>query len=117
MLWVAKAWAISAVVMLVVLALFARFTTWGRQFWRSPATTSRDARAFRSGRLLRVLLLSVMISVRMDVLFSYYLQRPVHGAAGRVRGRGAGDEAVRASGASGFWVSIFVLAALLCSPT
>ena len=33
-LWVAKAWAIAAVGMLVVLALLARFTTWGRQFWR-----------------------------------------------------------------------------------
>ena len=34
MVWVLKAWAISAVVTVVVLFLIARFTTWGRQFWR-----------------------------------------------------------------------------------
>ena len=33
-LWVAKAWALAAVGTLVVLALLARYTTWGRQFWR-----------------------------------------------------------------------------------
>ena len=33
-LWVAKAWAIASVVTLVVLVLLARYTTWGRQFWR-----------------------------------------------------------------------------------
>ena len=33
-LWVAKAWAIAAVGMVVVLALLGRFTIWGRQFWR-----------------------------------------------------------------------------------
>jgi putative ATP-binding cassette transporter len=33
-LWVAKAWVIGAVCMLVVLTLLGRFMTWGRQFWR-----------------------------------------------------------------------------------
>jgi putative ATP-binding cassette transporter len=34
LVWVAKGWAISAVSMLLVLTAIARFTTWGRQFWR-----------------------------------------------------------------------------------
>ena len=34
LLWVAKAWIVSAVVTLAVLFLIARFTTWGSQFWR-----------------------------------------------------------------------------------
>ena len=33
-LWVAKAWVIAAVGMVVVLALLARYTKWGGQFWR-----------------------------------------------------------------------------------
>ena len=32
--WIARAWVIAAMCTLVVLVLLARFTTWGRQFWR-----------------------------------------------------------------------------------
>ena len=32
--WIARAWAISAVAAMVILVLIARFTLWGRQFWR-----------------------------------------------------------------------------------
>ncbi len=34
LLWVAKAWVIAAVCTLVIVAVLARYTTWGRQFWR-----------------------------------------------------------------------------------
>ena len=34
LVWIAKAWVIAAVCTLVILVLIARFTTWGRQFWR-----------------------------------------------------------------------------------
>ena len=56
------------------------------------------ARAFRSGRLLAVLLLSVMISVRMDVLFSYYLNDQTSAIQVALGGRDAGNDAVQASG-------------------
>ena len=34
LLWILKAWAISAALTLIVLVLLARFTVWGRQYWR-----------------------------------------------------------------------------------
>src|SRR4029450_3202563 len=71
MLWVAKAWAIAAVCTLVILALLARFTTWGRQFWRITGDYSTGRQSIPVWALLSVLLLSAMIDVRLGVLFSY----------------------------------------------
>lgn len=34
LLWILKAWAIAAVLTMIVLVLLARFTSWGRQYWR-----------------------------------------------------------------------------------
>ena len=71
LLWIAKAWAVAAVATLVALALIARFTEWGRQFWYIT-------RGYFVGRdsvivwlWLAGLLLSVIIGVRLSVLFSY----------------------------------------------
>ncbi len=111
--WVAKAWAISAVIMLVVLVLIARFTTWGRQFWRVTGAYFKGRQSFPVWGLLAVLLLSVMISVRMDVLFSYYLNDQTSAIQVALGGRDAGDEAVRASGESGFYATLVLFALLL----
>jgi putative ATP-binding cassette transporter len=70
-LWVAKAWVIAAACALVVLALLARFTTWGRQFWRITGEYFKGRQSTPVWALLGVLLLSVMIDVRLVVLFSY----------------------------------------------
>ncbi len=113
--WITKAWVLSAVIAVAVLAFLARFTTWGGgSSGMSPAGISLGVRAFRCGGLLGVLLLSVMVSVRMDVLFSYYandqytaLQVAFEG------GPGAGNEAVRNSGVDGFWKSILIFVGLL----
>src|SRR4029079_13451533 len=71
LLWVAKAWAIAAVCTVAVLALLARFTTWGRQFWRIPGRYFTGGESVRVWLYLGVLLASVMIDVRLGVLFSY----------------------------------------------
>ena len=34
MLWILKTYAITAVLSLLVLVLLAKFTVWGRQYWR-----------------------------------------------------------------------------------
>ena len=34
LLWILKAWTISAAVVLIICALLMRYTVWGRQFWR-----------------------------------------------------------------------------------
>ncbi|MBP1822806.1 ABC transporter ATP-binding protein/permease [Mycobacterium sp. OAE908] len=71
LLWVARAWAIAAVCTLLLLALLARFTTWGRQFWRITGDYFKGRQSIPVWSLLGVLLASVMIDVRLGVLFSY----------------------------------------------
>ena len=80
-LWVARAWAISAICILIVLTLIARFTTWGRQFWRVTGDYFKGPESVLVWAWLGVLLLSVMVSVRIDVLFSYQGNDQFHGAA------------------------------------
>jgi putative ATP-binding cassette transporter len=107
LLWIVKAWAISGVCLLIVAALIARFTTWGQQFWRISGDYFKGRQSIPVWSLFVVLLLSTIMSVRIDVLLSYYsndlysaLQVAFQGAAG-------GDDAVRDSGTHGFWVAIW----------
>jgi putative ATP-binding cassette transporter len=62
LLWVARAWAISAVCLLVVLALIVRFTTWGRQFWRITGEYFKGPDSILVWAWLGVLLLSVIFT-------------------------------------------------------
>jgi putative ATP-binding cassette transporter len=107
-LWVAKAWAISAVCMMVVLALLARFTGWGRQFWRITGDYFKGRQSIPVWLWVGVLLLSVMIGVRLDVLFSYQSNDQFSALQAAV----SGDEATKASGRQGFWFALIILAIL-----
>lgn len=113
LIWVAKAWAISAVAMVLVLAVLARFTTWGRQFWRVTGSYFTGRQSLPVWSLLGILLLSVMVSVRMDVLFSYYANDQFSALQTAFEGAGAGNDAVRDSGVSGFWQSIVIFLLLV----
>ncbi|OBI77977.1 ABC transporter ATP-binding protein/permease [Mycobacterium asiaticum] len=104
--WTAIAWAISAVCLLAVLVLFRYLTPWGRQFWRITAGYFTGAKSIKVWLMVGVLLLSVVLAVRLNVLFSYQgndmytaLQKAFQGAAG-------GDGVVKNSGVHGFWMSI-----------
>ena len=71
LVWIAKAWAIAAVSTLVILGLIGRFTTWGKQFWRITGAYFTGPASVKVWLWLAALLLSVIIGVRLDVLFSY----------------------------------------------
>ncbi|WP_019972840.1 ABC transporter ATP-binding protein/permease [Mycobacterium sp. 141] len=114
-LWVAKAWVVGAVVTLAVLAVLARTTTWGRQFWRITGGYFTGRQSITPWMLLSVLLLSILISVRMDVLFSYYANDQSSALQVAFEGAAAGDDAVRNSGVSGFWRSIMIFALLVAA--
>jgi vitamin B12/bleomycin/antimicrobial peptide transport system ATP-binding/permease protein len=113
LLWVAKAWAISAVSMVAVLALLARFTTWGRQFWRITGGYFTGRQSITVWALLGVLLLSVMVSVRMDILFSFYANDQFSALQTAFEGAASDDDAVRDSGIRGFWTSIVIFGLLV----
>ncbi|MGV0809386.1 ABC transporter ATP-binding protein/permease [Mycolicibacterium setense] len=112
LVWIAKGWLIAAVCTLVILVLLAKFTTWGRQYWRitSGYFTGRDSVIVWAW--LAALLLSVITSVRLTVLFSFYgndLMTSFQVIAG---GISSGNEAVKQSGKDGFWMAMTVFGIL-----
>jgi vitamin B12/bleomycin/antimicrobial peptide transport system ATP-binding/permease protein len=112
LIWIAKGWAIAAVAAMVVVVLIARYTVWGKQFWRVT-------RGYYTGRdsvivwvWLAGLLLSVIVGVRLAVLFSYQgndMSTSFQVVAGGLQ---ANDDAVRSSGGHGFWFSLGIFAIL-----
>ena len=113
LLWVGKGWLISATILLVVLVALARYTIWGRQFWRITGAYFTGRRSVGVWAWLGVLLLSVMVSVRLDVLLSYYSNDLFTSLQVAFEGAGAGNDAVRESGIRGFWLAIVTFAIII----
>ncbi len=104
--WTAIAWTISAICVLAALVLFRFLTPWGRQFWRISGGYFTGRKSVPVWLMFGVLLLSVVLAVRLNVLFSYQgndmytaLQKAFQGAA-------SGNDVVKNSGVHGFWMSI-----------
>ena len=110
--WVARAWAIAAVATLIVLYLIGRFTTWGKQFWRVTRGYFVGRDSIIVWLWLAGLLLSVMVSVRLSVLFSYVGSDQTTSFQVIASGLGSGDQAVKESGLSGFWLAFWAFAIL-----
>jgi len=108
LLWVAKAWTIAATCMLVTLALLARFTTWGRQFWRITGDYFKGRESIPVWALIGVLLLSVMIDVRLGVLFSYQSNDQFSALQAAFEGEGAAKDVA----IDGFWAAMLVYVGL-----
>ncbi|MEX8520582.1 MAG: ABC transporter ATP-binding protein/permease [Leptothrix sp. (in: b-proteobacteria)] len=75
-LWLAKAYAITLILFVVVMTALARFSRWGQQFWRlSGAYFSPrpgEPRSWRPLLGLALILFFVLLTVRMNVLFSFW---------------------------------------------
>lgn len=109
-LWTARAWLITAVATLVVLVLLARFTTWGRQFWRVSGGYFRGRQSVAVWAGLGALLFLTLISVRLNVLLSYQSNDLYSSLQVAFEGGGAGNQAVRDSGVQGFRTAIITFA-------
>lgn len=106
LLWTAKAWLITAVAAVLVLMLLARYTTWGRQFWRVTGGYFRGPGSARVWAWLGVLLFLTLITVRLNVLLSYQANDLYSSLQVAFEGGGADNAAVRDSGIHGFWTAI-----------
>ncbi|KAA8968201.1 MAG: ABC transporter ATP-binding protein/permease [Mycobacterium sp.] len=106
MWWCARAWVISVVCVLAVLVLVRYTTRWGRQYWRITRGYFVGPHSVPVWLMLGVLLFSVVVSVRLSVLFSYQGKDMYNGLQKAFEGVGAHDEAVRQSGIHGFWMSL-----------
>ena len=115
-LWIGRAWAIAAVCLMIVLVLIARYTTWGRQFWRVTGAYFTGRHSIKVWLWLGAILLSVIANVRLSVLFSYQVNDLNTAVQVAVQGVAAGNQVVKDSGVRGFWISLVtfsVLAAVL----
>ncbi|WP_431240450.1 ABC transporter ATP-binding protein/permease [Mycolicibacterium aichiense] len=112
LIWIAKAWGISAVLSLIVLFLLARYTVWGRQYWRITGDYFTGRQSIKVWIWIAVLLLSTIISVRLDVLLSYYSNDLFTSLQVAFQGAGGGNEDVRQSGIDGFWAALILFGIL-----
>jgi putative ATP-binding cassette transporter len=112
LIWALKAFGISAACLLVVLVLVARFTVWGRQFWRISGDYFKGPESIPVWALFGVLLMSVVVSVRLEVLLSYYSNDLLTAAQVALQGASAGQVAIKNSGVHGFWVAILIFCIL-----
>jgi vitamin B12/bleomycin/antimicrobial peptide transport system ATP-binding/permease protein len=108
-LWMAKAWVFAAIGILVVCTLLARYTVWGRQFWRVTGDYFKGQRSVPVWALLGVLLALVMIDVRITVLFTYQSNDQFSALQAAFQGEGS----AKSIAIQGFWVSMLILAALI----
>src|SRR3954451_9621431 len=108
-LWVAKAWVFAAIGVLIVCTLLARYTIWGRQFWRVTGDYFKGRRSVPVWALLGVLLALVMIDVRITVLFTYQSNDQFSALQAAFQGEGS----AKSIAIQGFWVSMLILAALI----
>ena len=115
LLWIARAWAIAAVATLVALVLIARFTTWGRQFWRITRGYFTGRHSIRVWLWVAALLLSVIAGVRLNVLLSYQGNDMYSAVQIAVQGVAAGNDEVKQSGMHGFYVSLGIIFVVLAT--
>jgi putative ATP-binding cassette transporter len=113
--WILHGWGICALCLTVIGFLAIRYTSWGRQFWRITGDYFTGPASVRVWGMFALILLSVMVLVRIEVLTSY-AAHDWFSALQLALGAGAHNEAARNSGVHGFWVAVmvfFVLAAIL----
>jgi putative ATP-binding cassette transporter len=111
--WIAEAWAISAVCVLAVLVVLRYVTRWGRQYWRvTRGYFTSGAHALGVWLMLGVLLLSVIVAVRLNVLLSYQGNDLSTAVQKAVQGLALGDDKVKSSGIHGFWMSLAIFCVL-----
>ncbi|MCV7192872.1 ABC transporter ATP-binding protein/permease [Mycolicibacterium brumae] len=115
LIWIGKAWLIAAVATMLVLVLLARFTLWGRQFWRVTRGYFVGPGSARVWVWLAVILLIVMAGVKLDVLLSYQGNDMYSAIQVAVQGLAADNQEVADSGISAFWVSLAKLFSILAT--
>ncbi|MDI3315795.1 MAG: ABC transporter ATP-binding protein/permease [Mycobacterium sp.] len=111
--WIAQAWAISAVCVLAVLVALRYATRWGRQYWRiTRGYFTGGPHAVGVWLMLGVLLLSVIVAVRLNVLLSYQGNDLSTAVQKAVQGLAMGNDDVKRSGIHGFWMSLMIFCVL-----
>ncbi|MGO4204744.1 ABC transporter ATP-binding protein/permease [Rhodococcus sp. TAF43] len=112
LLWTSKAFAIGLVCFVVIGALLARHTRWGRQFWRITGGYFSTRDSWRPWSLIVALLFLTILGVRVMVLLSYQSNEMYTSLQLIAQGLEAGDAAMLDGAKSMFWRSIVVFTVL-----
>jgi vitamin B12/bleomycin/antimicrobial peptide transport system ATP-binding/permease protein len=110
--WIGQAWLIAAVATLVICTLLAKYTVWGRQFWRITGDYFKGPESVKVWLWLAAILLSVIFGVRLSVLFTFQGSDMMTSFQVVASGVAADDEAIKNSGRDGFYLSMWVFSAL-----
>jgi putative ATP-binding cassette transporter len=110
--WIGNTWTITAACVVLIAGVLVRFSTWGRQFWAITGDYFTGTASVRVWGVVAVLLLSVMIEVRIDVLMSYYSNDLYSALQVAFQGAGARNAGQRNSGIHGFWMAIVAFSIL-----
>ena len=110
--WIARAWVLTAVCVLVVLVVLRFTTRWGRQYWRITSGYFTGLRSVRVWLVVGVLLLLVVTVVRVNVLFSYFSKDLYNALETAFTGSGAQNELIKQSGMHGFWMALVTFSIL-----
>jgi putative ATP-binding cassette transporter len=98
---------ITACCLLVVLFAVGRTTEWGRQFWRITGDYFKGRQSVPVWGVVGLLLLSVILVVRINVLLSYYANDLFSALQVTFQ-----PDSARMTGIHGFWMTILVFAVL-----
>lgn len=112
LIWILRAWAIAAVMTVIVLVLLSRLTVWGRQYWRVTGDYFKGRESVKVWIWLAVLLLSVMISVRISVLLSYFSNDLYTALQKAFEAYAAHESEIQAEAIHGFWFALVIFAIL-----
>jgi putative ATP-binding cassette transporter len=110
--WIAKGWAIAAVCTVIIMVLIARFTVWGRQYWRITGAYFTGASSVKTWVWLAALLLSVIAGVKLQVMLSYQSNDMLTSLQVVAQGIATHDQALKDSGKHGFLASILIFCIL-----
>ena len=110
--WIARAWLISAVCVLVVFVVLRFTTQWARQYWRITGRYFSGPGSVRVWLMLSVLLLLVVTTVPINVLFSYFSKSFYNALKTKFTGSGARNDIVKRSGMHGFSVALTIFCIL-----
>jgi vitamin B12/bleomycin/antimicrobial peptide transport system ATP-binding/permease protein len=110
--WIVAVSGISAACVLVIAAALVRWTTFGRRFWAISGGFFRARASLPGWGLLAVMMLSVIGSVRIEVLLSYYHNDLYSALQTAVQGIASNHVAQRNSGVHGFYVALGIFAIL-----
>lgn len=112
LMWILKAWTIAAALTMIALVLLGRFTVWGRQYWQVTGGYFTGRPAVKVWIWLGALLLSVIVSVRINVLLSYFGNDLYTSLQVAFEATSQDEQVVRAGAISGFWNALITFGIL-----